>query len=179
MAHDLGLAASIGGGLFGKTALDPALKEIEDPAQRDRVNRTAWRRYGWISLAAHVATAAPWFAGRAMLSGREVSPTARRLTRTKDVLMAVSLATCAVNAILGGRMAKRAETEPGPEEARAQRSNGAADGEAREKLALDRAIDVSSMINLAANIGVVGVTAALAMEGSESVRFALRSRRLP
>lgn len=177
IAHDLGLAASIGGALFGRIALDPALRRIREPEERDEVNQDAWSRYGAVTLAAHAAIAAPWIVGRVMRSGREVSSTARSLTRAKDVLLGVSLASAAASAILGNVMGHRQKKKDvGPEEARAE---GPSDEEERRQVVIDRALDAVGLVNLAANIGMAGVTAALAMEGSQSMRFALSSRELP
>ena len=179
IAHDLGLAASIGGALFGRTALDPSLRLISDPSERDRVNEEAWNRYGRVTLASHVAIAAPWLVGRLLRSGREVSSSARKLTRAKDILLGVSLASVAASALLGRRMARSSAGEAGPEEARARASDGRRAREDRRTVALDRTLDAVGLVNLAANIGMAGLTAALAMEASQSARFALSSRRLP
>ena len=46
-------------------------------------------------------------------------------------------------------------------------------------MALQRAVGGLGIANLMANVGVLGITAALAMEGSRSPRFAARSRFLP
>src|SRR3954468_710757 len=91
--HDVGLATAIGGTLFGREALQPAIHEIKDPIERGKVADAAWRRFSWMNLAGHVAFAATWFFGRSMLSGREVSKTSRNLTLAKDALVIASLAT--------------------------------------------------------------------------------------
>jgi hypothetical protein len=43
--HDLGLATAIGGTLFGRTALQPALSEIAGADERDLVSAKAWQRF--------------------------------------------------------------------------------------------------------------------------------------
>ena len=58
-------------------------------------------------------------------------------------------------------------------------ANALPDHQAHQKKLLDRALDVVSTVNLAANVGVMGVTSVLAMEAGESTRFALESRKLP
>jgi hypothetical protein len=177
VAHDLGLAATIGGSLFGKTAFDPAVNQLRNAKWREKVNEDAWGRYGPITLAAHAAVAVPWIVGRVMLSGKEVSKTARSLTLAKDILVGVAVATAVASAILGRLMSKR--------HVRARdasvvgEANVVPDHETQEKVLLDRILDVVSGVNLAANAGVMGVTSALAMEGSESARFAFESRTLP
>lgn len=177
VAHDLGLAAAVGGSLFGKTAFDPAVNKLRNAKWREKVNEDAWGRYGPLTLAAHAAIAVPWIVGRFMLSGKEAGGTARALTRAKDILVGVSLVTVAASAILGRLMSKRHARDRQPEEVGA--ANAMPDHQAHEKTMLDRAIDVVSTVNLAANAGLIGVTSALAMEGSESLRFAVESRDLP
>ena len=178
IAHDLGLAAAIGGALFGRVAFDPSLKRIRNAKWRDKVNEEAWGRYGPVTLGAHALVAVPWVIGRMMLSGREVSDTARSLTRAKDILVGVSVVCCLASALLARLMASGAH-EPGPEEARAHGGQQAHDGADRRKVILDHAVDAAGMINLAANVGLMGVTTALAMEGAESKAFVDDSRALP
>ena len=48
-AHDFGLAGLLGGNLFGRLALHPAVAEISDPAERGKVVNAAWRRYGTVN----------------------------------------------------------------------------------------------------------------------------------
>src|SRR3569623_1408217 len=139
IAHDVGLATAIGGTLFGREALHPALREgIDDQKDRDRVADAAWRRFSWVNLAGHAAMASTWFAGRALLTGREVDRLSRPLTLTKDALLVASLATGVASLVLGRLLGK-----------------------------------------LVANVGSLGVTAALAMEAAKSPKFAFVSRLLP
>ena len=179
IAHDLGLAAAIGGALFGKVAFDPSLKQIKNAKWRDKVNEDAWGRYGPLTLGAHLAVAAPWLIGRLMLSGKEVSSEARQLTKAKDILIGISLVTVAASAILGRIMSKRKVAAAGPEEARAGGANGHKGADERKQIIIDRTLDSISMLNLAANIGVMGVTAVLALEAAESKKFDDDARALP
>jgi hypothetical protein len=175
MAHDVGLATAIGGQMFGREALQPALCEIADRKERDQVANVAWRRFSWINLAGHVAVAATWFFGRSMMSGRAVSKPARSLTVAKDALVIASLATGITTMILGRMLGAR--------------TTGARNGNAGEVRAPDddaagterlrKAVGVLGIANLVANIGIVGVTAGLSMEASKSLPFSIVSRRLP
>ena len=165
--HDVGLATAIGGSLFGKAALEPALDEISSPRERDRVSTDAWRRFSWVKLGAHVAFAAPWFIGRTMRDGSEVSARASALTRAKDVLVGVSVVTGIATHFIGLELGKRSDRGQGPEQ-----------GEKKSKL-LERIVATLGSINTLANVGVMGVTSFLAMEGSKSAKFALSSRKLP
>jgi hypothetical protein len=175
-AHDVGLATAVGGTLYGRAALEPALHEIADPIERDRVSANAWQRFTWLNLAAHGVFAATWFVGRSMLSGREVSGTARTLTQVKDGLVIASLVTGIGTAVLGRMLGTCARRGEGPAQVREAR--GTARGGGRT-VALQRAVGGLGIANLIANIATLGITAALAMEGSRSPRFAARSRFLP
>jgi hypothetical protein len=175
-AHDVGLATAVGGTLYGRAALEPALHEIADPIERDRVATAAWQRFSWLNLAAHGVIAATWFVGRSMLSGREVSGTARRLTRIKDGLVVASLVTGIGTAVLGRMLGACARRGEGPAQVR---EAGGTARDSERTVALQRAVGGLGIANLIANIATLGITAALAMEGSRSPRFAARSRFLP
>src|SRR5688572_6239470 len=101
VVHEVGLATSIGGTLFGRAALEPSLNMVASADERDRVSAEAWKRFSWLNLAGHVAFAVPWFIGRSMLSGREVTRKARKLTLVKDVLIGASLLTGVSSVLLG------------------------------------------------------------------------------
>ncbi|HVK78232.1 MAG TPA: hypothetical protein VM734_33235 [Kofleriaceae bacterium] len=172
MAHDVGLAAAIGGQLYGTNAMHPALKRIPDPDQRDQVADIAWRRFSWWNLAAHAVVAATWIAGRTMLTGREAGKHARRLTIAKDALVGIAVATGIGTVVLGRILGRKARHLQGPQRA----LEGSADPKV---LRLERLCKRVADVNLIANLGALGTTAVLAMEASESPRFLLRSRRLP
>ena len=167
VVHDVGLATAIGGSLFGKAALEPALDEIANPRERDRVSADAWRRFSWVKLGAHVAFAAPWFIGRTLRSGREVSARAGALTRAKDILMGVSLVTGIASHFLGLKLGKQIDRGEGPEQGN------------KQSRMLERVVATLGSVNTLANVGIVGTTAVLSMEGSKSVKFAASSRKLP
>jgi hypothetical protein len=180
VAHDVGLATAIGGTMFGREAFQPALREVSDRRERDQVADTAWRRFSWINLAGHATVAATWFFGRSLLSGRSVSPTARRLTVVKDALVIASLATGIASIVLGRVLGARltqdrcGAIDVGTSDVGASSEQ---DGPRTEKLR--DAVNVLGAVNLAVNLGIAGVTTALAMEASKSLPFSLASRRLP
>jgi hypothetical protein len=167
IAHDVGLATALGGTLFGREALHPALREgIDDQLDRDRVADAAWRKFSWVNLAAHAAMATTWFAGRALLTGREVNRVSRPLTVAKDALITASLATGIASVVLGRILGKRVRMQRTLEE--------------REKVeTLRRAVGATGLVNLAANIGIMGITTALSMQAAKSQKFGLVSRLLP
>ena len=64
-AHELGLAALLGGNLFGRLALHPSVDRIADPRERGAVVNAAWRRYGTINSIGLIAMTAGWAGARA------------------------------------------------------------------------------------------------------------------
>jgi hypothetical protein len=167
IVHDVGLATNIGGSLFGYLALEPGLKQVASDDDRDRASEKAWSRFSWLKLAGHAAFAVPWFIGRGMLTGKEVTARARQLTLAKDLLVGASLVTGVASFVIGRMLSKKVKQGQGPEQ------------EVPESRGLERAVSIVGAINTLATAGVLGVTAALAMEGSKSPQFAVKSRRLP
>ncbi|HEY0252351.1 MAG TPA: hypothetical protein VGC41_12540 [Kofleriaceae bacterium] len=167
--HNLALATSIGGTLFGQGAFQPALeKDVEDEQQRARVSDDAWSRYSWWNLASHGLVAVTWLAGRTLLSGREVSGKARALTHVKDVLVVASLLTGVSSVIVGKTLGEKAKAQQ--DEGRT--SDATVDG-------LRRAVKTLGIANIAANAATGAVTTMLSMEGAKSLPFAAISRLLP
>ena len=64
-AQDLGLAGLLGGTLFGRMALHPAVASISDPRERGEVVNAAWRRYGVVNSLALGAVVVGWAGARA------------------------------------------------------------------------------------------------------------------
>lgn len=179
MAHDLGLAASLGGTLFGRVALQPALYKIALPEERDLVSSDAWRRFSWINLLGHGAFAATWLVGRTMLSGREVSGRARALVRTKDALVIASLVTGVASIALGTMLGRRGVEGRGPQAVSAGERFGHSEKTIARTRAIKRSVGLLGILNMLATASVGAVTTLLAMEGNKSARFAPFSRRLP
>ena len=170
IAHDVGLAASIGGTLFGKAALHPALNErLDDDQERMLVADAAWRRFGWLNLAAHGVFAATWFIGRGMLSGKEVTPLARKLTMIKDGLVVASLISGVASVVLGRMLGKKTR----------EMGRQLSEREVQSIMTLRRAVGMAGLVNLISTASIHGVTTQLAMEGNKSGKFSLLSRILP
>lgn len=174
IVHDLGLASSIGGSLFGKLAMHPSMTHVSSAQERDELADDAWRRFSLVNLLAHAAVLATWLPGRRMLSGREASRLARTLTVTKDVLVGASVASGLASIFAGRALARRVRRGAGP--AQAERAQLA---EAPRSTKLDHTVKWLGTVNLVCNIGVLGVTSLLAMQSSQSLRFAKAARRLP
>lgn len=161
VGHDLGAAGLLGGSLFGRFALHPAVGAISSKAERGMVVNAAWRRYGVINGLSLAAVVAGWASARAtearpaLLSERE-----ERLAKAKDgLLVAVALSGIAT-AATGIRFSKSAPGGAVPLE----------DGDTpayettREGARLKRRLNRLGTITTAAEVGFVAVNGALSQE---------------
>jgi hypothetical protein len=174
-AHELGMAALLGGNLFGRLALHPSVDRISDPAERGEVVNAAWRRYGTINSIGLVAVTAGWYGtraeearGAAKLTGRE-----RSLARVKDGLVGTVFVTGALTAIEGMRFARQA-----PDGAVPLADGSTPDASTPPRAArMKRSLNVLGAVALAAETALVAVNAALAQENFR--RAPLRRRLRP
>ena len=176
IAHDLGLAASFGGLLFGRTAMNPSLKYIESSkADRGRVLNKTWNRYNTVNVLSFGVATAGWFAGRAALSGRSIDQDAQNLSRIKDALYIAGAVSGLASVVSGLRLANQAPDGAVPIE---DGSTPAAETpEQAQKLI--RTVNVLGNVNLAINASLIGLTTALAMKANQSTGWAITSRLLP
>jgi hypothetical protein len=157
-AHDAGLAALLGGNLYGRLALHPALEGVGEKSDRGKVVNRAWRRYGWINSASLLAIVAGWAGARAneaapaSLSRRE-----RALARGKDAAVAAVAATGVATALTGMRFARAAPEGAVPLED----GNTPAAETPAEAARLKRRLNALSTASAAAELALVGVNAAL------------------
>ncbi len=174
--HDLALATSLGGALFGRFALHSAVAGVSNPHERGAVIDTAWRRFSMVNLASHGVFAATWLVGRHILTGREIDRRTRALVTAKDVLMMTAVASGITSIAVGSTAIKDPMTgDPLPVDRDGCIS---ADAPKRARVA-EKVSSTFGVINLLALAGVVGVTAVLAMKAGTSGRFSLFSRFLP
>ncbi|MEJ7716612.1 MAG: hypothetical protein WKF31_01110 [Thermoleophilaceae bacterium] len=94
VAHDIGLAAWVGGSMFGKFALNPAVSQVSSRAERGKVVNTAWSGYSPVNTTALGAVTVGWFAARVT----EANPwrqteAERQLSKAKDALVIAALVT--------------------------------------------------------------------------------------
>jgi len=80
-AHDIGLAAILGGNLFARVGMHPAVAEVSDPRERGKVVNCAWARYGVVNGAGLAAVVAGRQALRADGAGRRRPAHRRRSDR--------------------------------------------------------------------------------------------------
>lgn len=174
-AHDLALASLIGGNLFGRLAMHPALTDVSDSAQRGKVLNRAWRRYGTVNSLALATLIAGWLPARLNETRpRWLSPRERKLAVAKDVTMGAVVLTGLASAAGGVGFAQQAPAgavpmqsgrDPGPDTpSRAAR--------------LKHLVNALGALNLAAEVALLAANAALAQAGFRRppIRRVLRRR---
>jgi hypothetical protein len=161
-AHDLGLAGLLGGTLFGRLALHPAVTSISDPRERGELVNAAWRRYGIVNVLSLTAVTAGWAGARAAEArDRNLSDRERTLARWKDGLVAAVLASGVVTAAEGIRFARLAPDGAVPLADGDHAMPDAPPAAAR----LKRRLNVLGLVTVTAEAGLVAVNAALNQEG--------------
>jgi hypothetical protein len=161
-AHDLGLAGMLGGTLFGRMALHPAVAAISDARERGEVVNAAWRRYGTVNSIGLAAVLSGWAGARAAeASDRNLSARERRLARAKDALVAALGVTGVASAVEGMRFARLAPAGAVPLRDGDHTAPDAPVAAAR----LKRRLNALGVMTLAAEAALVAVNAALAQEG--------------
>jgi hypothetical protein len=169
---DLGLAGLLGGQLFGRLALHPAVTAISEPRERGAVVNAAWRRYGVVNGAGLAAVTAGWIAARSgEIHDRNLIGRERRLARAKDGLVATLVLTGVASAIEGIRFAREAPGGAVPLRDGDHASPDAPEAARRRK----RRLNLLGATTIATEIGIVTVNAAL---DQVSFRHAPLRRRL-
>ncbi len=124
-AHDVGLAAWLGGSMFGKFAHNPSLQAISNHSERGKVANAAWNGYNVVNALGLGAATVGW-AGARFTEARPDRMTAAEnvLSFAKDGLTVAAVVTGLANGIQAGRLAKQAPegavpvetgTKPAPE----------------------------------------------------------------
>lgn len=157
-AHDAGLATLLGGNLYGRMAMHPALADVSDAAERGRVLNRAWRRYGWLNSAGLVAVVGGWVGARlnearpSSLSARE-----RKLALAKDASVAAVALTGIGTAVTGIRFSKTAPDGAVPLED----GNSPAPETPEAATRLKRRVNALSTASAISELSLVAVNAAL------------------
>ena len=158
-AHDLALAALIGGNLFGRVAMHPALTEVSDKAERGKVLNRAWRRYGTVNSLALGTLVAGWVPARLNEAHpRWLSPRERRLAVAKDVAMGTVVLTGLASAAGGVGFSQQA-----PDGAVPMSSGHDPAPEAPRRAArMKRAVNLLGALNLLSEVALLAVNSSLA-----------------
>jgi hypothetical protein len=158
IAQDASLAALLGGNLFGRVAMHPALASVSDEAERGAVLNQAWRRYGTVNSLALAGLVAGWASGRQDERGRLRTGHRRgALVLAKDVTVGAVVVTGLASAVGGIGFAQQA---PGGAVPMADGTETVADTPPRAAT-LKRAVNVLGGLNLAAELALVAVNGLL------------------
>lgn len=156
IAQDTALAALIGGNLFGRFAMAPALTDISDSAQRGRVLNRAWRRYGTVNSAALVGLVAGWATARQAETALPMRSSGRRLLVTaKDVAVATVVVSGLASAAGGIGFAQQA---PGGAVPMASGNDPSAETPGKAA-GIKRLTGVLGAVNLSAELSLVAINA--------------------
>jgi hypothetical protein len=155
-AHDLALGALIGGNLFGRVAMHPALTDVSDQAERGKVLNRAWRRYGSVESLALATLVAQWLPARR--NRHSLSPREQRLVLAKDVALGTLVVTGLATAAGGVGFAQQA-----PGGAVPMKSGFDTSPETPARAAtIKHVVNALSAVNLVTGVAVVAVDSALA-----------------
>jgi hypothetical protein len=158
-AHDVGLAAMLGGNLFGRLAMNPALGRVSDPSERGEVVNAAGRRYGTVNSLGLAAVLAGWYGARATETRpRYLTDRERSLAKAKDVTVGVVALTGVAAAIEGVRFARDCPDGAVPLADGATPSADTPPGAARRK----RVLNALSAASIASEVALWGINAAMA-----------------
>jgi hypothetical protein len=178
--HDLGLATSVGGAVFGKAGLRRAANSggMQQDGRGEIISE-AWKQFTPINLLSHLSVGVTWLIGRSMLSGREVRRSARKLVLAKDALTGVYLLSGLASTATGyGASQLRKEKETGSSSVIEEMGVGRGN-KAELSQQLQRASAMLGTANLVAGAALLGITAVLAMQAGRSPRWSIVSRFLP
>jgi hypothetical protein len=179
--HDLGLATSVGGTVFGKAGLRRAAGDTSMQNGHGEIISEAWKRFTPINLLSHLSVGVTWLIGRSMLSGREVKRSARNLVLAKDALTGVYLLSGLASTATGyGANQLRKGNESSGAASSVIQEMGVGEGNKAElSQQLQRASTMLGTVNLVAGAALLGITAVLAMQAGRSPRWSFVSRFLP
>jgi hypothetical protein len=96
-AQDVGIALLLGGNVFGRRAMHPALEWVSSPEERGKVTNEAWKRYGLFNSLGLAGVVGGWALERG--SGP---------VRVQDVTVAAVAVTGVASAIEGVRFGRSA-----------------------------------------------------------------------
>jgi hypothetical protein len=171
-AHELGLAATFGGILFGENGLEKSVKVLPNENDRSRVIEQAWKTYSVPKTIGLITAAATWFIGRSVFDGRFMGRKMRRLVVAKDVAIAVTLLSGLGSQVCGRLLSQE---QPFPVDGDGKPTEQTPD-KAKQLL---RFVDILGWIQLAAAGTTLALTSALNVRGQKNPAWNAIARALP
>jgi hypothetical protein len=158
-AHDVALAALLGGNLFGRVAMHPALADISNETERGRVLTRAWRRYGTVNSVALATLVAGWLPARLNETApRWLSARERRLALAKDLAMGSVVLSGLASAASGVSFSQQAPRGAVPMTSGHDTAPAASASATR----LKRLVKAMGAVNIVAEIALAAANASLA-----------------
>jgi hypothetical protein len=138
VAQDVGVALLLGGNLFGRRAMHPALEWVSSPAERGKVVNEAWRRYGTFNSIGLAGVVGGW----ALERGSEPDP-------LRDLAVAAVAVTGIASAVEGVRFGRSAPGGAVPLKSGSEPSGDTPSVAARSKRLLNALGQASAIAELA------------------------------
>jgi hypothetical protein len=136
-AQDVGIALLLGGNVFGRRAMHPALEWVSSASERGKVTNEAWRRYGLFNSLGLAGVVGGWTMERSGPIG------------VQDVAVAAVAVTGVASAIEGVRFARSAPGGGVPLQSGSEPSGDAPAGAAHTKRLLNALGQASAVAELA------------------------------
>ena len=171
-AHELGLAATFGGILFGQAGLGRSVGVLPNENDRSRILDAAWKTYSVPKTVGLISTAATWLIGRSIFSGRVFGRRMRRLVVAKDIALGVTLASGLAAQYVGQQLSNQ---QPFPLGAEGKPTEGTPARAAQ----LERTVSVLGIVQLIAAGTALALTSALNLRGQKNPGWNAVARLLP
>jgi hypothetical protein len=153
--HNVGMAAWVGGALFGRVAHNPSLSRISSHAERGAVANAAWNAYNLVNASALTAVGLGHLGGRLTeLRSSNLSARERPFVRAMDAFTAIGVTTGVASAIQGARLARQAPGGAVPVETGVHPARETPPTAAR----IQRSLNVLGLVNVASGLGLVAAT---------------------
>ncbi len=150
--HNVGMATWVGGTIFGRLALNPAVSRITSHAERGAVVNAAWNRFNVINTLAMTAVGAGHVGGRLTeLNWDNLSDREKPFVRAMDVFTATGVTTGVLSGIQARRLARQAPDGAVPVETGSQPAPETPPQAAR----IQKSINALGRANIASGLGLV------------------------
>lgn len=154
----MGVGALLGGNLFARVGMHPALRELSDSRERGSAINAAWRRYGAVNAMALTSILVGWVGARLdEASPRMLSRRERKLAAAKDAAVVAVAVTGLSATVAGVRFARMERNGAVPLEDGSTPAPEATPAEKRTK----RFLNGMGAANLVSSVALAGINAGL------------------